>query len=173
MKARSGQNHDNKIAPQVNFNPTAANIMDMLCIFVITKQYFFQRVSSYFQQQELSIFCFNYMNTLFIHVMNYFSVVPRIIFLMCIKNYFLIGPRIILHSIANLFFGLQCIAGLAWTGSTFDHFENFGKWRSTFKENAKAKHCQRKKQKRFSSSLQNLSGASSLSLMMWFSGLKI
>ena len=41
MEARSGQNHDNKIAPQVNFNPTAANIMDMLCIFVITKQYFF------------------------------------------------------------------------------------------------------------------------------------
>ena len=32
MKARSGQNHDNKIAPQVSFNPTAANIMDM-CVF--------------------------------------------------------------------------------------------------------------------------------------------
>ena len=48
MKARSGQNHDNKIAPQVNFNPTAANIMDMLCIFVITKHDFFQRVSNYF-----------------------------------------------------------------------------------------------------------------------------
>ena len=32
MKARSGQNRDNKIAPQVNFNPTAANILDM-CIF--------------------------------------------------------------------------------------------------------------------------------------------
>ena len=48
MKARSAQNHDNKIAPQVNFNPTAANILDMLCIFVITKQYFFQRVSNYF-----------------------------------------------------------------------------------------------------------------------------
>ena len=49
MEARSGQNHDNKIAPQVNFNPTAAaSIMDMLCIFVITKQYFFQRVSNYF-----------------------------------------------------------------------------------------------------------------------------
>ena len=29
MKARSGQNRDNKIAPQVNFNPTAANILDM------------------------------------------------------------------------------------------------------------------------------------------------
>ena len=35
MNARSGQNHDNKVAPQVNFNPTKANIMDMLCIFVI------------------------------------------------------------------------------------------------------------------------------------------
>ena len=48
MEARSGQNHGNKIAPQVNFNTTAANITDMLCIFVITKQYFFQRVSNYF-----------------------------------------------------------------------------------------------------------------------------
>ena len=48
MKTRSGQNHDNKIALQVSFNPTAANIMDMLCIFVINKQYFFQRVSNYF-----------------------------------------------------------------------------------------------------------------------------
>ena len=48
MEARSGRNHDNKIAPQVSFNPTAANIMDMLCIFVITKQHFFQRVSNYF-----------------------------------------------------------------------------------------------------------------------------
>ena len=34
MKARVSQNHDNKIATQVSFNPTAANIMDMLCIFV-------------------------------------------------------------------------------------------------------------------------------------------
>ena len=48
MEARSGQNHDNKIAPHVNFNTTAANIMDMLCIFFITKQYFFQRVNNYF-----------------------------------------------------------------------------------------------------------------------------
>ena len=48
MKARSGQNHDYTIAPQVTFNPTAAIIMDMLCIFVISKQYFFQRVSNYF-----------------------------------------------------------------------------------------------------------------------------
>ena len=48
MEARSGQNYDNKIAPQVNFNPTASNIMDMLCIFVLNKQYLFQRVSNYF-----------------------------------------------------------------------------------------------------------------------------
>ena len=37
MEARSGQKHDNKIALQDNFNPTAANIMDMLCFFLITK----------------------------------------------------------------------------------------------------------------------------------------
>ena len=48
MEANSGQNHDNRTAPQVIFNPTAANIMDLLCIFVITKQYFFQHVSNYF-----------------------------------------------------------------------------------------------------------------------------
>ena len=113
------------------------------------------------------------MNTLFIHVMNYFSVVPRIIFLMCIKNYFLIGPKIILHSIANLFFGLQCIAGLAWTGSTFDHFENFLQVEEYFQRECQGKTLSGKKQKRFSSFLQNLSGASSLSLVMWFSGPKI
>ena len=46
--------------------------------------------------------------------MNYFPVVLRIIFLMYIKNYFLIGPRIIFRGIANLFFRLQCTAGLAF-----------------------------------------------------------
>ena len=67
-----------------------------------------------------SYFCFNYTNTFFIHAMNYFSVVLEIIFLMCIKNYFLIGPRIIFRGIANLFFGLKCIAGLhlKWTDSS-------------------------------------------------------
>ena len=56
MEARSGQNHDNKIALQVNFNPTAANIMDLLHIFVINKQYLFQRVSNFFLQHELFLF---------------------------------------------------------------------------------------------------------------------
>ena len=79
-----------------------------------------------------SYFYFNYRNTFFIHAMNYFSVVLRNIFLMCIKNYFLIGPRIIFRGIANLFFGLQCIAGLAFEVDWFEsltslgnHFENF------------------------------------------------
>ena len=91
---------------------------------------------------------------------------------MCIKNYFLIGPRIIFRGMANLFFGLQCIAGLVFEVDWFesltslgDHFE-----RSAFKENVKAKHCQGKKRKRFSSFLQNLSRASSLSLVIRFSG---
>ena len=64
--------------------------------------------------------------------MNYFSVVLLIIFLMYIKNYFLIGPRIIFRSIANLFFGLECIAGLAFEVDWFEYltslsdlFENF------------------------------------------------
>ena len=48
MEAHSGQNHGNKIALQVYFNPTAANSMDLLHIFVINKQYLFQRVSNYF-----------------------------------------------------------------------------------------------------------------------------
>ena len=49
------------------------------------------------------------------------------------------------------------------------------KWRSAFKENAKAKHCQGKKRKRFSSFLQNLSGASSLCVrdeVFWTEDLK-
>ena len=46
MEARSAQNHDNKIALQGSFSPTAANIMDLLHIIVIDKQYLFQRVSN-------------------------------------------------------------------------------------------------------------------------------
>jgi len=73
-----------------------------------------------------SYFCFNYTNTFFIHAMNYFSVVLRIIFLMCTKNYFLIGSRIIFCGIANLFFGLQCIAGLAFEVDWFESLTSFG-----------------------------------------------
>ena len=55
---------------------------------------------------------------------------------------------------------------LKWTGSSlwlpWATILKTLKWRSAFKENAKAKHFQGKKRKRFSSFLQNLSGASSL-----------
>ena len=64
--------------------------------------------------------------------MNYFSVVLRTIFLMCIENYFFLRRRIIFRGIANLFLGLQCFAGLAVEVDWFetltslgDHFENF------------------------------------------------
>ena len=55
---------------------------------------------------NMSYFCFNPTNTFFIHTLTYFSVVLRIIFLMCIENYFFIGPRIIFRGIANLFLSL-------------------------------------------------------------------
>ena len=153
--------------------------MDMLCIFVINKQYFFGMLVIIFS--NMSYFCFNYRNTFFIYTMNYFSVVLRIIFLLCIKNYVLIGPRIIFRCITSLFFAwstMHC-GPCIWSGMVrvFDFlgrpFWKLCKWRSAFKENAKAKHCQGKKRKRFSSFLQNLSGASSLSLVMRFSGPKI
>ena len=72
MEACSGQSYDchNKIAPQVNFNPTAATIMDLLGIFVVNKQYFFiVLVTVIFC--NMSYFCFNYTNTYFIHTMSY------------------------------------------------------------------------------------------------------
>ena len=111
MEACSGQNHDNKTAPQVNFTPTAASIMDLLCIFVITRQYFFSMLVIIFS--NMSYFCFYYTNTFFIRTTNYFLVVLQIIFLMCIKNYFLLGQELFFSFIANSFFSLQCIADLA------------------------------------------------------------
>ena len=47
VEARSGQSYDNKIVPQANFNPTAANIMD-LCIFVSLNRFFFNVLANYF-----------------------------------------------------------------------------------------------------------------------------
>ena len=96
---------------------------------------------------------------------NNFLVVLPIIFNTSIENYFFIVLIIIFRCIANLFLGLQCFAG-KWTGSSlwfpWATILKTLKWRSAFKENAKAKNCQGKKQKGFSSFLQNLSGASSL-----------
>ena len=116
----------------------------------------------------MSYFCFYYTNTFFIHTMNYYSVVLRIIFLMCMENYFSIGPRIIFRSVANLFWAYNALWALQlkWTGWSlwlpWVTILKTLKWRSAFKENAMAKHCQGKKEKMFSSFLQNLSAASSL-----------
>ena len=54
MGARSGQNHDNKIALQVSFNPTAVNIMDLLHIFVINNTFFSVLVIIF---SNMSYFC--------------------------------------------------------------------------------------------------------------------
>ena len=131
LEAHSGQNHDNKIAQQVSFNPALQQILWTCCLFLSSiNNTFFSVIVIIFS--KMSYFCFNYTNTFFIHTMNYFSVVLRIIFLMCIETYFFIGPRIIFHGIANLFLGLQCFAGLAVEVDWFEsltsfgeHFENF------------------------------------------------
>ena len=162
------------MASQVTFLASAAFIIDPLCIFVITTQDFFNVLL-------ISFSCMNYffINTayfFYVVVWVNFSCLPQIIFLVVlriifnssIENYFFIMLIIIFHCIVNLFLGLQCFAGLAVEVDWFESLTSFGdhlktlKWRSAFKENAKAKHCQGKKRKRFSSFLQNLSGASSL-----------
>ena len=131
MEAHSGQNHDNKIAQQVSFNPALQQILWTCCLFLSSINNTFFSVIVIISS-KMSYFCFNYTNTFFIHTMNYFSVVLRIIFLMCIETYFFIGRRIIFRGIANLFLGLQCFAGLAvdvdWFESLIsfgEHFENF------------------------------------------------
>ena len=147
MEARRGQNRDNKIAPQVNFNPTAPNIMAR-CVFSSSPNNTFFSVLVIIIS-NMSYFCFNYTNTFFIRTTNYFSVVLRIIFLMCIENYFFIGPRIIFRVITNLFFGPKCIAGLADEGDWFEYLTSLATILKTLQVeecfqrcNAKAKHYQ-------------------------------
>ena len=109
---------------------------------------------------NMSYFCFNYKKTFFIYTMSYFSVVLRIMFSLGRELFFAVS-RIYFWAY-NALRGLQ----LKWTGSSlwlpWATILKTLKCRSAFKENAEAKHCQGKKRKRFSSFLQNLSGASSL-----------
>ena len=120
------------------------------------------------------------MNKFFMRTTNNFLVVPRIIFNTSIENYFFIVLRIIFRCIANLFLVLQCFAGLAvevdWFESLTslgDHFENFASGGVFSKRMPRRNIVRELKRQRFSSFLQNLSGASSLSLVMRFSGPKI
>ena len=82
---KGGENHDNKIVLQVNFNPTAANIMDLLCIFVITKQYLFQHVSALAARVIFVLILYKYFFHLyhelfFSGTLNYFSNMYRELF---------------------------------------------------------------------------------------------
>ena len=143
-EAHSGQNHDNKIALQVSFNLALQQILWTCCLFLSSiNNTFFSVLVIIFS--KMSYFCFNYTNTFFIHTMNYFSVVLRIIFLMCIENYFFIGPRIIFRGIAKSFLSLQCFIGVAVAVDWFEflddfhspqNFGNFGwyiKWNGPFR----------------------------------------
>ena len=105
---------------------------------------------------------------------NNFLVVPRIIFNTSIENYFFIVLIIIFRCIANLFLVLQCFAGLAvevdWFESLIslgDHFENFASGGVLWKRMPRRNIVREPKRQRFSSFLQNLSGASSLCRSWW------
>ena len=169
MEARSGQNHDNKIAPHVNL----IQLQQILwtCVFLSSlNNTFFSVLIIIFSNK--SYFCFNYTKCFFhsCHELffsgtsNYFSNVYQELFFNWAVNYFSRYREFIFWSTMHCG---PCI----WSGlvRVFDflgrHFE-----RGAFKENVKAKHCQGKKRKRFSSFLQNLSRAGSLSLVMRFSG---
>ena len=156
MEARSGQNRDNKIALHVNFHPTAANIMDLGLLHILSSinNTFFSVLVIIFRNR--SYFCFNNRNTFFIHAMNYFSVVLRIIFLMCVKNYFFNWAENYFSRYREFIFRSTMHCGRCiWSGMVrvFDFlgrpFWKLCKWRSAFKENAKAKHCQGKKKSGF------------------------
>ena len=102
--------------------------------------------------------------------MNYFSVVLRIIFLMCIKNYFSRDREFIFWSTtAGLAFEVGWFKSLTSLG---DHFEKFVSGGGVLSKRMPRRNIIRERSettKRLSSFLQNLSGASSLSLEMRFS----
>ena len=122
-EAHSGQNHDNKIALQVSLNLALQQILWTCCLFLSSINNTFYSVLVIIFS-KMSYFCFNDTNTFFIHTMNYFSVVLRTIFLMCIENYFFLRRRI---------FGPTMLCGpCSWSGlvrvfliSLGDHLENF------------------------------------------------
>ena len=96
---------------------------------------------------------------------NNFLVVPRIIFNTSIENYMITWFFAVVRIYFWAYNALRALQ-LKWTGWSlwlpWATILKTLKRRSAFKEKAKAKTCQGKKQKRFPSFLQNLSGASSL-----------
>ena len=123
MEVCSGQNHDNKIAPQVNLNPTAANIMDLLCIFVFTKlnNTFFSVlviiVATWIIFVIIIRICFHSYHELFFSgTLNYFSNVYR--------------SRIIFSLGGELFFAVSRIIILGNSIGKFDWFILWHYWLS-------------------------------------------
>ena len=118
-----------------------------------------------------SYFCFNYTNTFFIHAMNYFSVVLGIIFLMCIKNYFFRYREFIFWSTMHcgLAFEVDWFEPLTSSG---DQFENFASGGVLSKKMPRRNIVKERNERGFHLSYL-LSRASSLSLVMRFSGPKI
>ena len=126
MEARSGQSPDNKIALQVSFNPTAVNIMDLLNIFVINKQYLFQRVQLFLATWVIFV--------LIIRIL--FSFIPWIILEWYVESFSSnVYWELFFHWAENYFSWyaiLQCFWALAVEVDWFetltslgDHFENF------------------------------------------------
>ena len=89
-----------------------------------------------------SYFCFIYRNTFFSGTSNYFSNVYQELFFNWAENYFS-------RYRAFVFWSTMHCGPCIWSGlvRVFDFlgrpFWKLCKWRSVFKENAKAKHCQR------------------------------
>ena len=101
----------------------------------------------------MNYFCCDCTNKFFIYTTNYFSVVLRITFPVCIENYFFIGPRINFCGIANLLFVLQYIAVPAV------HFENFASGRVFAKRIPRRNIVGERNERGFHLFLQNLKGS--------------
>ena len=109
----------------------------------------------------MNYFCCDCTNKFFIYTTNYFSVVLRITFPMCIENYFFIGPRINFRGIANLFFVLLYIAALSV------HFENFASGGVFAKRIPRRNIVGERNERGFHLFLQNLKGVLS-SMQKWW-----
>ena len=153
------------MALQVNVNPTAANkLLWTCCIFLSSIN------NTFFSVLVLATWL---IFVLIIQIL--FSFIPWIIFQWYSNYVSNVYGELFFHWAENYFsqyrefiLGLQCLWALQlkWTGSSlwlpWATILKTLKWRSALKENVTPKHCQGKKQKRFSSFLQNMSAASSL-----------
>ena len=162
MEARSGQNCSNKIAPQVSFFSHWFTFYELVVYFHRPYKFFLRWLLIFFS--SMNYFNLVWLNFLYILRIN-FSLVLQIIFdwycelfITCgTENYFFINADNYFSRYREFIFWPTIHCGLAFEGDwleCFDflggHFENCA---SAIQKNATAKHCQRKKRKRFSSFL--------------------